>query len=84
MADTAYDWGIVMAVYIYACPRCGHEWEHIEDAKTHVVGQGQPCPCCGMQGEWKPTPGTTFRLKGGGWTPNASRAHGKDGNPHGM
>lgn len=44
----------------------------------------QWCPKCGLPWAERLISACTFRLKGRGWTPNATRAHGKDGNPHGM
>lgn len=55
---------IVMPIYEYECPKCGHVFE--EWGKASEAHKEEPCPVCGT-----PSPRvisrTSFVLKGDGW-----------------
>lgn len=56
--------GVIMPIYEYQCPQCGHVFEEwVKAAEAH--GQ-EPCPQCGTASP-RVISQTSFVLKGGGW-----------------
>ncbi len=53
-----------MPIYEYACPGCGHRFEHFQKMSDPLL---TACPSCEAEGLRKLVSATSFHLKGGGW-----------------
>jgi len=53
-----------MPIYEYACPDCGHQFEHIQKFSDPLLSE---CPECGVERLKKLVSATSFHLKGSGW-----------------
>ena len=55
---------VLVPIYEYRCPDCGHEFEHIQSFSDPLLTD---CPECKGTGVKKKISLSAFSLKGGGW-----------------
>jgi putative FmdB family regulatory protein len=58
----------------YTCDACGWSYELLERMDDPPP---DTCPACGSQSVRRLPPACSFKLKGTGWTPNATKARQK-------